>query len=430
MGERKDGKQKPIEIWVDDEITLKQMQSADVEALYSIIDRNREHLSRFGDETATNYPSLESYQLRLAVPSPDEYRFGIWDQDEAVGFIKLTKQAQGTAEIGYWLGEEFTGKGLMRKSADSLTKYAINSLGFNEVTARVVKENAASLKVLQSIGYEIIGDDPKDATQYLLSYRRKPREVAEGPEPFRQPLEHIQQGSIAELKKFINDDRYIVRVEPYKDYLDYPAFNQALLDFEQQSGLKVVPHRVVIGAAKYNESNEVIVEDLDEARNFKAVFHVTSRVDGLDAFDRGAPNNAIPPEEIAKLMEGIITYFSNAYENGLPNIPEIRPNQFMYGTVEGEPNHQFYMVDLDNALQDNTTADDIFGSITDCIEYLQEYPLNVVFIPIAQQMLRLMRDPGVSRWADEYEDRGEYVSRVELNILDYIDSLDHLEPKF
>ncbi len=159
-----------IEIAVDDNVTLKQMIAEDAEPFFNVIDRNRDHLSQFGDETANKYPDLESYQLRMATQEPGEYRFGIWDQAEPVGFIKVTERAEGLAEIGYWLGSEYTGKGYMSESADALSRYAKVELGFGELIAKVVKGNSNSLKVLRGVGYDVVGENPDDTSEWLLKY--------------------------------------------------------------------------------------------------------------------------------------------------------------------------------------------------------------------------------------------------------------------
>lgn len=170
-GEHKSKPEQRIEIPVDGDIVLKQLVMDDTPALFEVLDSSREHLSQFGDKTSENYPTLESYQLRALMQDPDEFRFGIWDGDKAVGFIKLTAQEDGSAEIGYWLGKDSTGSGYMTKSTEALTRYAQNTLGFDELFADVVKGNDASLAVLQRAGYEIVGDVPDDTSKHLLKFK-------------------------------------------------------------------------------------------------------------------------------------------------------------------------------------------------------------------------------------------------------------------
>lgn len=58
-----------------------------------------------------------------------------------------------TAQIGYWLGEEFQGNGIMTKVAKTLTEYAFIELKLNKVEIRASLENKKSRSIPERLGF-------------------------------------------------------------------------------------------------------------------------------------------------------------------------------------------------------------------------------------------------------------------------------------
>jgi RimJ/RimL family protein N-acetyltransferase len=63
----------------------------------------------------------------------------------------------GTAEIGYWLGEPFWGRGIATAAVAAFTAHAFADLGLRRVFARVLEWNPASARVLEKCGYALEG---------------------------------------------------------------------------------------------------------------------------------------------------------------------------------------------------------------------------------------------------------------------------------
>ena len=59
-----------------------------------------------------------------------------------------------SVEIGYWLGEEFWGRGIATEVLAAVTEYAFQTLGMIRVYAEVFEWNAASMRVLEKCGFE------------------------------------------------------------------------------------------------------------------------------------------------------------------------------------------------------------------------------------------------------------------------------------
>lgn len=159
------------EIIIEPGISLRRVLPEHSQAMFALIDRNREHLSQFGDVTAVKYPTLDEVQKRNLSQTPDEYRYGIWDKDILVGFVKMTKITDTKMEVGYWLGAEFQGKGYMTKAVVALTRFATDNLGSGTILAKVVKANKASIKVLERAGYCLVREDPDEPNEVIFEFK-------------------------------------------------------------------------------------------------------------------------------------------------------------------------------------------------------------------------------------------------------------------
>ena len=60
----------------------------------------------------------------------------------------------GEPELSYWLGREFWGKGIATKAL----KLFLDEVATRPLTARVAKDNIASIRVLEKNGFELTGE--------------------------------------------------------------------------------------------------------------------------------------------------------------------------------------------------------------------------------------------------------------------------------
>ena len=61
--------------------------------------------------------------------------------------------SENEAEIGYWLGEDFWGKGYVTEATLRVLQYAFEELHLTQLWAGVYKENIASQRVLEKCGF-------------------------------------------------------------------------------------------------------------------------------------------------------------------------------------------------------------------------------------------------------------------------------------
>jgi len=79
---------------------------------------------------------------------------------ELIGGIGITLQSdvhRKSAEIGYWLGEPFWGRGIITQALSAMTQYAFDNFDLIRLYAYVFETNPASMRVLEKAGYKLEG---------------------------------------------------------------------------------------------------------------------------------------------------------------------------------------------------------------------------------------------------------------------------------
>jgi RimJ/RimL family protein N-acetyltransferase len=71
-----------------------------------------------------------------------------------VGLMMQTDIYRRSAEIGYWLGEDFWGRGIVSEAVGALTEWAFASFDLSRIYAGVLEWNPASMRVLEKAGYQ------------------------------------------------------------------------------------------------------------------------------------------------------------------------------------------------------------------------------------------------------------------------------------
>ena len=98
--------------------------------------------------------------IRTARALRPETAFAIAVGGEAVGAIGIELRDDvyhRSAEIGYWLGEPFWGRGLATEAVRAATDYAFRTFDICRLEAGVFEWNPASARVLEKAGYTLEG---------------------------------------------------------------------------------------------------------------------------------------------------------------------------------------------------------------------------------------------------------------------------------
>jgi RimJ/RimL family protein N-acetyltransferase len=86
--------------------------------------------------------------------------FAIATPGEAIGGIGLEFASdvhRFTAELGYWLGEPFWGRGIMTQAVRHVTAWAFETFELHRIYATAFAGNRASMRVLEKAGFQCEG---------------------------------------------------------------------------------------------------------------------------------------------------------------------------------------------------------------------------------------------------------------------------------
>ena len=82
--------------------------------------------------------------------------FAICDAAGPIGGIGVNTQrgdSTNSAELGYFVGKPFWGRGIATAAAKAVTAYGFDTVGFIRIFAKVKISNGASARVLEKVGY-------------------------------------------------------------------------------------------------------------------------------------------------------------------------------------------------------------------------------------------------------------------------------------
>lgn len=148
---------------VSDKIKLRIVQSDDAAELFSLIDNNREQLSKYlpwtnltkevEDEEKFLEHCQESYEAGSLWPATiliDGKVSGMFD------FHNFNSRCQN-CEIGYWLGKAYQHNGVMTKVVKRAIKIGFEELHLHKIKLLAEVENTASNNVAKRCGLELEG---------------------------------------------------------------------------------------------------------------------------------------------------------------------------------------------------------------------------------------------------------------------------------
>jgi RimJ/RimL family protein N-acetyltransferase len=141
-------------------IVLRPWQKEDAQALAAIAN-NRKVWDNVRDFFPTPYTVLDAEQWLDSIRKTRPFlNFAILYQGRIAGNIGIVPKEdvyRMSVEIGYFIGEEFWGKGIATEATRLLVEYIEQEFTIVRIYAEVFETNKASMRVLQKNGFYLEG---------------------------------------------------------------------------------------------------------------------------------------------------------------------------------------------------------------------------------------------------------------------------------
>lgn len=116
----------------------------------------------------TEHDGAEFISSMLSADANETFSFAVTVDGKAVGSIGVFRQAnihRQTAELGYYLAEEYWGKGIMTEAVRQICEYVFGRSDIVRIYAEPFAYNAASCRVLEKAGFQYEGTLRKNAVK-------------------------------------------------------------------------------------------------------------------------------------------------------------------------------------------------------------------------------------------------------------------------
>lgn len=163
----------PREIIISQDIILRRWRNEDVSTLFALIDKNRNYLRRWllwVDQVKTVADSRKYIKKCIAnyTRQQESLDLGIWYKGELVGAIGFNEidSMHSKASIGYWLSEDFSGKGIITSAVKRLVDLAFEVLHIKRIIILCDTQNKRSCAVPERLGFTLEGVIRKDEKRH------------------------------------------------------------------------------------------------------------------------------------------------------------------------------------------------------------------------------------------------------------------------
>lgn len=144
---------------IDEELSLKLVDLKDSEEMFQLVDTSRDHLkewlgwldftNKVDDTKEFIQGCMRSYAENKSMNTVILYKGKMVG---TAGYNSIN-WSNKTAYIGYWLHQDYQGRGIMTRVAKALTDYAFEYHKLNKVDIRAAKENKKSRSIPERLGF-------------------------------------------------------------------------------------------------------------------------------------------------------------------------------------------------------------------------------------------------------------------------------------
>lgn len=156
---------------VSQNVSLRLLQAADAEDLFKVVDENRSHLREWLPWLDRNISPQDSAAFIESIHRQADadlgFACGVYWANSLVGmcgFHEINKREKSVV-VGYWLAQDYQGKGIISQCTSFFISYAFDQLSLNKVLIPVAEKNEKSRAVCERIG--LISDGKIERAEWL-----------------------------------------------------------------------------------------------------------------------------------------------------------------------------------------------------------------------------------------------------------------------
>jgi ribosomal-protein-serine acetyltransferase len=148
-----------MQIQVRENLSLRPRTIKDAPQVFEVIDKGRKYLREWllwVDSTV----SVEDIELIIKQEIENEqkdenFSWGIFWDNDFIGRVAINSinKFSDSAQIGYWLAEEWQGKGIMTDCVRAVTDYCFNELNLNSVVISCADGNKKSRAIPERLKF-------------------------------------------------------------------------------------------------------------------------------------------------------------------------------------------------------------------------------------------------------------------------------------
>ncbi|MFE1944989.1 GNAT family N-acetyltransferase [Streptomyces massasporeus] len=140
-------------------VTLEPLRADHADALLAFERENRAYFARTVPDRGDAFFTPAGFAARLQALLEEQHarvcRFHVilGEDGELIGRVNLMDLADGSAELGYRVGEQAAGRGVATAAVAQVCRLAATDYGLASLTARTTLDNPASMRVLTRNGF-------------------------------------------------------------------------------------------------------------------------------------------------------------------------------------------------------------------------------------------------------------------------------------
>ena len=148
---------------VDDQLSLSILSLSDAREIFKLVDENRIYLRKTlpGLDEVNSLDEQISY-ISHCISDYELYKgimYSVSSDGDIIGTIGLNSidYENRSCGVGYWVSEEFAGKGIATRCCSRLIDHCFNDLNLHRFVLEAAIENIASCRVAEKLGLRLEG---------------------------------------------------------------------------------------------------------------------------------------------------------------------------------------------------------------------------------------------------------------------------------